>query len=179
MTARLALCAALAACAALPATAQVHRWVDEQGRVHYGDRPMGGSGTTLRIRAESATAPSAPPAAAPTGQPSPMSARQAPAPAKPAAATSPPVIDRMLAQQQQQQRAVSIGPKPAPTAQSPGMAALIAQCKANRGVDCDTPQGMRTLQQENTPITREEQSRIAGLRARRASCARVPGTLGC
>ncbi|MCW5635927.1 MAG: DUF4124 domain-containing protein, partial [Rubrivivax sp.] len=50
---------ALAAAFALPAAAQqrVHRWVDEAGRVHYGDRPLATSGTTMRIRAESATAP--------------------------------------------------------------------------------------------------------------------------
>lgn len=52
----LVLCAVLAA-PTLPAAAQVHRWVDEQGRVHYGDRPLGATGTTLRIRAEAATAP--------------------------------------------------------------------------------------------------------------------------
>ncbi len=180
MTARLALCAALVAIAALPAAAQVHRWVDEQGRVHYGDRPMGGSGTTLRIRAESATAPLATPAG---GQPAPAApapvAGQRPVPqaaaTKPRAGSSTSTIDRMLAQQQ----ASATGVPVAPTAQTPGMAALIAQCKANRGVDCDTPQGLRSLQRENTPITREEQARIAGLRARRATCAQARGGLGC
>ncbi|MBL8287559.1 MAG: hypothetical protein JNL85_06235, partial [Rubrivivax sp.] len=49
----------------------------------------------------------------------------------------------------------------------------------NRGVDCDTPQGVRNLQRENTPITPEEQARIGGLRARRATCARAPAALGC
>ncbi len=32
----------LAACIALPAAAQVHKWIDDQGRVHYGDRPPAG-----------------------------------------------------------------------------------------------------------------------------------------
>lgn len=31
---------------ALPATAQVAKWVDAQGRVHYGDRPPAGKGAT-------------------------------------------------------------------------------------------------------------------------------------
>ncbi|MBL8345248.1 MAG: DUF4124 domain-containing protein [Rubrivivax sp.] len=174
MTARLALCAALVAAAALPAAAQVHRWVDEQGRVHYGDRPMSASGTTLRIRAESATAPVAVPAvpAATAQRPAPAPVA---APAKPTPGSSTSTVDRMLARQ----RAADAASQTAPTAQTPGMAALIAQCKANRGVDCDTPQGMRNLQRENTPITREEQARIAGLRARRASCSRAQGSLGC
>ncbi len=174
MIARLALCAALVVCAVVPATAQVHRWVDEQGRVHYGDRPMSAGGTTLRIRAESATAPVAvPPAPAPAA----TAQRLAPAaaPAKPTPGSSTSTVDRMLARQ----RAADAAGQTAPTAQTPGMAALIAQCKANRGVDCDTPQGMRSLQRENTPITREEQVRIAGLRARRASCSRAQGSLGC
>jgi len=172
MTARLALCAALFAVSALPAAAQVHRWVDEQGRVHYGDRPMSTSGTTLRIRAESATAPVAVPAV-----PTATAQRPAPAaaPAKPTPGSSTSTIDRMLARQ----RAADAASQTAPTAQTPGMAALIAQCKANRGVDCDTPQGMRNLQRENTPITREEQARIASLRARRTSCSRAQGPLGC
>lgn len=172
MTARQALCAALVAVAALPAAAQVHRWLDEQGRVHYGDRPMSASGTTLRIRAESATAPVAVPAvpAASAQRPAPVAAA-----AKPTAGSSTSTVDRMLARQ----RAADAVSQTAPTAQTPGMAALIAQCQANRGVDCDTPQGMRNLQRENAPITREQQSRIAGLRARRAACSRAPGSPGC
>lgn len=178
MFAQSAACVLTLALLALPAVAQVHRWVDEQGRVHYGDRPLGAQGTTLRIRAESATAPTdraATPARAPvagTGAP----AGGAQGSMKPASAARPSsTVDRMITQQ----RLAAAPTAGAPTAQTPGMAALIAQCKANRGVDCDTPQGMRNLQRENTPITREEQARIAGLRARRATCARVPGSQGC
>jgi hypothetical protein len=80
---------------AAPSWAQVHRWVDENGRVHYGDRPLGTTGTTLRIRSESATAPTAagpagpasaapgvaprrPPPAAPTRVPAAADGRAAP-----------------------------------------------------------------------------------------------------
>ncbi|MBI5720476.1 MAG: DUF4124 domain-containing protein [Burkholderiales bacterium] len=175
MLTRLALCAALlAAAAAPPVTAQVHRWVDEQGQVHYGDRPMSTTASRLRIRAESATAPAAAPAAPAAAAHRPAQA-VAEAAAKPAAGSSTSTIDRMLARQ----RAAAAAPQAAPTAQSPGMAASIAQCKAHRGVDCETPQGLRNLQRENTPITREEQARIAGVRARRAACARAQGSLGC
>lgn len=57
MSFRSAACALILVSLALPAAAQVHRWVDEHGRVHYGDRPLGAQTTRLRIRAESATAP--------------------------------------------------------------------------------------------------------------------------
>jgi len=59
------------------------------------------------------------------------------------------------------------------------MAQLIAECRANLGVDCETAQGMRRMQQENSAPTREEQARIAGLRACKAACARTPQSLGC
>ena len=169
-TAALALVLCSLAAAAAPASAQVvHRWVDERGVVQYGDRPLGTTGTTLRIRAESATAPSA------AG----TSIVQAPRPAKPPpAAPKTSTIDSAIAAQ----RTLNARPgtaAAAPNANTPGMAALVAECKAHRGVDCETPQGMRRLQQENTPLSREEQARIAGVRARRAACARTPGTLGC
>ena len=35
---------------AAPASAQVYKWVDEQGRVHYSDQPQGSEGRTVPIR---------------------------------------------------------------------------------------------------------------------------------
>ncbi len=165
----------LAALASVSAAAQVHRWVDERGVVQYGDRPPASGATTLRTPAAApppapAFAPNLPVSAAPIKPASPPKEGAA-APAR-AAPAKPAITERLLAQQ----RADNVA---ALSAQSPGMHQLIANCKANRGVDCDTPQGMRNLQRESTPITSEEQSRIAGLRARRANCARTPSSLGC
>lgn len=169
-----ALALAAAFVMALPAAAQVHRWVDAQGRVHYGDRPLGETGTTLRIRAESATAPVGVPgaSAATNARAASPAARTAPATST-TPAPKPSTVDRLIAQQR------TAGTAAPPTPQSPGMAQLIAECKANRGVDCETPQGMRRMQQENTAPTREEQARIAGLRARKAACAGARHALGC
>ena len=158
----------LAAVIAAPAAAQVHRWVDERGVVQYGDRPPAGGATTLRT-------PVAPPPPAAPAAPTAVPAKPA-GPAKNATSTpraapaKPALTERLLAQQRADNAA-------ALSANSPGLQQLIANCKANRGVDCDTPQGMRNLQRENTPITSEEQARIAGMRARRANCPR--GALGC
>jgi hypothetical protein len=165
--------------AAGPAAAQVHRWVDERGVVQYGDRPPAGGAVTLRLNtAQPSTTPGA------AHAPPPATAGATP-PASPASRTRPPqpreaapagTIDRLLARQQPAGRA---GINDVTDPRSPGMQQPVAQCKANRGVDCDTPQGMRRMQQENTPPTREEQARIAGLRARRLACARTPHSLGC
>lgn len=101
MAARLALCAALVAATVLPAAAGVHRWVDEQGQVHYGDRPMSTTASTLRIRAESATAPGTAPAPA---------AAAARPPAAPPAAT----VDRTPTRQ----RSAAAAPQVTPAAQA-------------------------------------------------------------
>ncbi len=57
----LAALALLAAAAAPAAAATVYRWVDEQGRVHFSDRPPPGGGERLEVR----------PAPAPGGAPAP------------------------------------------------------------------------------------------------------------
>lgn len=149
--------------------AQVQRWVDEKGVVHYGDRPPAAANpraVQLHVTPAAPAASVAKPAAAPAAR-TPREGRSDSAP-RPAAA-APGTIDRMLA------RNATAGQADHNVAAN--RQSLIAQCKANRGVDCDTPQGIRALEQANTPITREEQGRIARMRAHRATCVR--GALGC
>lgn len=57
----LALAAAL--CAALPVHAQVHKWVDANGKVQYSDQPPPGQSGVQKLRIEKSTAPAAVPAA--------------------------------------------------------------------------------------------------------------------
>ena len=46
----------------------------------------------------------------------------------------------------------------------------ITRCRENRGVDCDTPEGLKEWIQQERPITDEERARAAGARrAREAS----------
>ncbi len=51
-------------CAAMPAAAQVNKWVDEKGRVQYGDKPPVGKG---QVQKPPVNAPA--PAKAPAGKP--------------------------------------------------------------------------------------------------------------
>lgn len=46
---------------ALPVKAQVYKWVDEQGRVHYGDKPHGIEAQSVPVRPAPTTGPSAEP----------------------------------------------------------------------------------------------------------------------
>ena len=43
-------------------------------------------------------------------------------------------------------------------------ARAIARCRENRGVDCDTAEGLKEWIQQERPITDEERARAAGAR---------------
>ena len=58
---RISVAIALALCVALPASAQLYKWVDANGKVHYTDRPPPDNVKTKQIR--EAAPPPAPPAA--------------------------------------------------------------------------------------------------------------------
>jgi Domain of unknown function (DUF4124) len=62
---RLSLAIALSLCLALPAMAQMYKWVDAKGEVHYSDLPPPSNvkTETLQMPAEPAAAPAAAPAA--------------------------------------------------------------------------------------------------------------------
>ncbi|MES9814319.1 MAG: DUF4124 domain-containing protein [Candidatus Thiodiazotropha sp.] len=45
--------------AGLPLQAEVYKWVDEQGRVHFSDRPVTGEPTEIRIREQESPQPTA------------------------------------------------------------------------------------------------------------------------
>jgi Domain of unknown function (DUF4124) len=64
---RLSLAIALSLCLALPAMAQMYKWVDANGEVHYSDRPPPSNvkTETLQMPSEPAAAPAAAPAANP------------------------------------------------------------------------------------------------------------------
>jgi hypothetical protein len=45
----------------------------------------------------------------------------------------------------------------------------ITRCRENRGVDCDSPEGLKEWIQQERPITDEERARAAGARRARSS----------
>jgi hypothetical protein len=50
------------------ASAEVYRWVDDSGKVHFTDRPPAGQGEQVEIRPAPAAAPASPPAGVPDRQ---------------------------------------------------------------------------------------------------------------
>jgi hypothetical protein len=45
----------------------------------------------------------------------------------------------------------------------------LTRCRENRGVDCDTPDGLKEWIQQERPITDEERARAAGARRARSA----------
>jgi hypothetical protein len=162
---RIALTLLTSACALLalsgPAAAQVYKWTDENGKVHYGDKPQGAKpATTIATPA--------------TGS-------------QPAGAVASGSLDdchtitcQGMRAEQQKRAAQKDESKRAQTARAPQgstassgpsaaereRAAAVDKCKANRGVDCDKPSAINQWVQQDRPLTREQQQ--AAVNARNA-----------
>lgn len=53
------------------------------------------------------------------------------------------------------------------------------RCRANRGTDCDTRQGLREWIREERPLTDEQQQAAAAARRHREECAHSRKKAGC
>ncbi|MDQ8022657.1 MAG: DUF4124 domain-containing protein [Moraxellaceae bacterium] len=105
------LLAALALTAHSQTNAQTYKWVDAQGRTHYGDAPPPGvRASIVEGGVNVVTSPARPASSAPVASPTPAPA--APQPAPPATAVA---SDDRAAQRQR----------------------MIERCERNRGVDCE------------------------------------------
>ena len=136
------------------AIGQVYKWVDENGKVHYGDRPSEQQPTT-RI--------AAPKASASAGEPAHRRAQADCNSSDCGKAITNQVRTNPLASGQRSR------PRATPTT---GIASDSAQkakadCKANRGVDCDNPAVVSQWARQNTPATQQDIDRAVGERNRR------------
>jgi hypothetical protein len=148
-----------------PAAAQVYKWTDENGKVHYGDKPQGAKAATTIA----APPPVAPPAGA-AGSGSleschTITCQGLRADQQKRAAQSDESKRAQSARTQQRATASS-----GPSAAERERAAAVDKCKANRGVDCDKPGAINQWVQQDRPLTREQQQ--AAVNARNARNAR-------
>ena len=58
-------------------------------------------------------------------------------------------------------------------------ARAVERCKADRGVDCETPQGLAEWIQQERPITPEQRQAAAAARLHREQCKGNPRRPGC
>ena len=165
---RIALTLLTIACALLavsgPAAAQVYKWTDENGKVHYGDKPQGAKAATTIATPATGTQP----AGAAAGNLDDchtitcqgMRAEQ----------------QKRAAQKEESKRAQTAGTlqrsttSNGPSAAERERAAAVEKCKANRGVDCDKPGAINQWVQQDRPMTAEQQR--AAVAARNARNAR-------
>jgi hypothetical protein len=178
------------------AAGQAYKWVDENGKTHYGDKPPAQAPA-------STVAPPVPSGGSASGGPASASPRrfseclsevcQKVSRADPTCRTNlcqeamslpddchtitcqgkRAEIDKRIAQMDQAKRdsaARSAQRSRTTTQQQSGDAArarAYERCKANRGVDCDTARGLAPWLREDRPITPEQQRAAAAARRAR------------
>jgi hypothetical protein len=150
------------ACALLavswPAAAQVYKWTDENGKVHYGDKPPGAKAATTIAAPPTAAQPAGAAAAGSLDDCHTITCQGMRADQQKRAAQS----TESKTTQAQQRSAASSGPSAAERER----AAAVDKCKASRGVDCDKPSAINQWVQQDRPLTREQQQ--AAVNARNA-----------
>ena len=159
---RIALTLLTSACALLvlsgPAAAQVYKWTDENGKVHYGDKPQGAKAVTTIATPAAGTQPAGA-AAGSLDDCHTITCQGMRADQQKRAAQSEE-SKRAQSAQTQQRATVSSGPSAAERER----AAAIDKCNANRGVDCDKPSAINQWVQQDRPLTREQQQEAVNAR---------------
>jgi hypothetical protein len=178
------------------ATGQAYKWVDENGKTHYGDKPPAQAPKTTVAPPVSSGAPESGGSAGSGAVPRRFSeclsqVCQKVSRADPTCRTSlcqeamslpddchtitcqgkRAEIDKRIAQMDQAKRdsAARSAQRSTATQQSGDAARARAyeRCKANRGVDCDTARGLAPWLREDRPITPEQQRAAAAARRAR------------
>lgn len=151
------------ACALLalswPAAAQVYKWTDENGKVHYGDKPQGARAATTIAAPATGAQPAGAAASGSLDDCHTITCQGMRADQQRRAAQSEE-SKRVQSAQTQQRSTVSSGPSAAERER----AAAIDKCNANRGVDCDRPSAINQWVQQDRPLTREQQQEAVNAR---------------
>jgi hypothetical protein len=160
------------ACALLavswPAVAQVYKWTDENGKVHYGDKPQGAKAATTIAAPASGAQPAGAGGAASLEECHTITCQGMRAEQQ-----------KRAAQTEEQQRNAAAagsqlrsGSSSGPSAAERERAAAVDKCKANRGVDCDKPAAVNQWVQQDRPLTREQQQAAVNARNAREAARR-------
>lgn len=165
MRAHLAPWLSLLLIASAASAGEIHKWVDKDGVVHYGDAPPPAEqqeATVVDVRVSQPPSKPYLPAPAPTPA-------AAATPAQPNAAASPAkkaTSGHTLAE-------ITKGESP-----EAKRARLIKECEDSRGVDCSSPQNLARMEKKEKPLTAEERAANRNP-ARQGFCVRNPTQPGC
>jgi hypothetical protein len=159
------------ACALLavsgPAAAQVYKWTDANGKVHYGDKPQGAKAATTIATPATGTQPAGSAASSSLDDCHTITCQGMRAEQQ-----------KRAAQKEDSKRAQTAGtqqrstPSSGPSAAERERAAAVDKCKANRGVDCDKPGAINQWVQQDRPMTAEQQRAAVAARNAREAAAR-------
>jgi Domain of unknown function (DUF4124) len=159
------------ACALLvvsgPAAAQVYKWTDENGKVHYGDKPQGAKPATKIATPATGTQPAGTAASSSLDDCHTITCQGMRAEQQ-----------KRAAQKEESKRAQSAGtqqrstPSSGPSAAERERAAAVRLALVDRGVDCDKPGAINQWVQQDRPMTAEQQRAAVAARNAREAAAR-------
>jgi hypothetical protein len=159
MAAKSFLFACACCCLSSAALGQVYKWIDARGVTHYGDKPPAHHSTTQ------IAVPNDPR----RSEPKPASAQER------CSSSDCGKSDGSEAQSSPASRArrkTGLSKTDQPTTAELGpVERAIADCKANRGVDCNKPDEIEKWVRQNTPLTPEELAAAQRASATRSAAA--------
>jgi hypothetical protein len=156
----------LLAAASGPVGAQVYKWTDENGKVHYGDKPQGTRPATAIASPARAPAPAG--GASSLEECHTITCQGMRAEERKRAAQAEEQRRNAAAARTQSRTAAQSGPSAAERER----AAAVEKCKANRGVDCDKPAAINQWVQQDRPMTAEQRRAAVAARNAREAAAR-------
>jgi Domain of unknown function (DUF4124) len=135
-------CLLLIACAA--SAGEIHKWVDKDGVIHYGDAPPPedqSQATVVDVRVSQPSSKPYLPATQPTNATAPAANASAHDATKPQVKNGPPIAEVAKGESAEAKRA-----------------RLIKECEASRGVDCKSPETLARMEKKEKPLTAEERA---------------------
>jgi hypothetical protein len=149
------------------AAAQVYKWTDENGKVHYGDKPQGARPAAKVAAPASGVQPANAGSAASAEECHTITCQGMRAEERRRAAQAEEQKRNTQAARSQLRSTPS-----GPSAAERERAAAVEKCKANRGVDCDKPGAINQWVQQDRPMTAQQQRDAVAARQAREAAAR-------
>lgn len=145
---------------------EIHKWVDKDGVVHYGDAPPAEDpSTVVDVRVSQPSSKPYVPATAPA----PVSAAS-----QPANATTPDSAKKQVVANKPTISELMKGESP-----DAKRARLIKECEESRGVDCKSPQTLARMERREKPLTAEQRAAFRNDPKLQEYCLRYPNQQGC
>lgn len=165
MRAHRALWPCLLLIASAASAGEIHKWVDKDGVVHYGDAPPAQDQSAVvdvRVSQPSSKPYLPAPAPTPASAATPAANTAASDAGQKRAANKPSIAELMKGESPEAKRA-----------------RLIKECEESRGVDCKSPQTLERMERKEKPLTSEQRAALRNNPKLQEMCLRHPQLEGC